>query len=110
MKRYGATSFQLESNDTLHLSDVLYVPGMKRNIVSILALEDKGYKVAFSDGKLLAWQKNSSMVLALELNQRSTKGSFPGNSRTALDCASGPAQSKRDLLFTYQICSRNIFN
>ena len=24
-------------------------------------MEDKGYKVAFSDGKVLAWQKNSNM-------------------------------------------------
>ena len=47
VKGSRATSLQLESNDTLHLSDVLYVPGMKRNIVSISALEDKGYKVAF---------------------------------------------------------------
>ena len=36
------SSLQLESNDTLHLSDVLYVPGMKRNLVSISTLEDKG--------------------------------------------------------------------
>ena len=34
---------------------------MKRNIVSISDLEDKGYKVLFSDGKVLAWHKNSSM-------------------------------------------------
>ena len=54
MKRSGATSLQLESNDTLHISDVLYVLGMKRILVSISALEDKGYKVAFSDGKVLA--------------------------------------------------------
>ena len=34
---------------------------MKRNIVSISTLEDKGYKVEFLDGKVLSWQKNSSM-------------------------------------------------
>ena len=61
MKGFGATFLQLESNDTLHLSDVLYVLGMKRNLVSISALKDKGYKVAFSNGKVLAWQKKSSM-------------------------------------------------
>ena len=53
MKGSGATSLQLESNDTLHLSDVLYVLGMKINLVSISALEGKGYKVAFLDGKVL---------------------------------------------------------
>ena len=52
VKGYGATSLQLESKDMLHLSNMLYVPSMKRN-VSISALEDKGYKVAFSHGKVL---------------------------------------------------------
>ena len=61
VKGSGATSLQLESNDTLHLSDVLYEPGMKRNRVSISALEDKGYKVVFSDGKVLSWKMNSRM-------------------------------------------------
>ena len=40
---------------------MLYVPGMKRNLVSISALEDKGYRVTFADGKVLAWHKDSSM-------------------------------------------------
>ena len=41
VKGFGSTSLQLESNDLLHLNDVVYVPGMKRNLVSISALEDK---------------------------------------------------------------------
>ena len=64
------TSLQLDSNDTLHLSDVLYVPRMKRNLVSISALEGKGYKVAFSDGKVLAWDKNASMDSARVIGVR----------------------------------------
>ena len=54
----------------LHLSDVLYVPGIKRNLVSISSLKDKGYKVAFSDGKVLAWHKNSSMDAAKVIGVR----------------------------------------
>ena len=54
VKGSRATSLQLEFNDTLHLSDVLYVLGMKINLVPILALEEKRYNVAFSDGKILA--------------------------------------------------------
>ena len=61
VKGLGATFLQLESSDTLHLSDVLYVPMMKRNLVSISTLEDKGYRVTFSDRKVLAWHKNSIM-------------------------------------------------
>jgi hypothetical protein len=34
---------------------------MKRNLVSVSALEDKGYEVTFSEGKVLAWHKNSHM-------------------------------------------------
>ena len=61
VKGFGSTSLQLESNDLLHLNDVLYVPGMKRNLVSISDLEDKGYRVTFADGKVLAWHTDSSM-------------------------------------------------
>ena len=55
MKGSGVASLQLESNDTLHLSDVLYVPSMKRDLISISDLEDKEYKVTFSYGKVLGW-------------------------------------------------------
>jgi hypothetical protein len=44
----------------LKLKEVIYVPGMKRNLVSISALEDKGYKITFSElGRVLAWRKDS---------------------------------------------------
>jgi hypothetical protein len=45
---------------------------MKRNLVSIYALEDKGYKVTFSEGRVLAWHKeshiNSSKVIGVQEN------------------------------------------
>jgi hypothetical protein len=61
MKGTGTTSFQLDFGNSLKMSDVLYVPGLKRNIVSTSALEDKGYRVAFIDGKVLIWHKTSSL-------------------------------------------------
>jgi hypothetical protein len=45
VKGTGTTSLQLDSGIPLHLSDVLFVPGMRRNLVSISSLEEKGYKV-----------------------------------------------------------------
>jgi hypothetical protein len=48
VKGVGSSSFQLDFDIPLQLSEVLYVPGMKRNLVSISSLEDKGYKVIFS--------------------------------------------------------------
>ena len=34
------------------MTDVKYVPGLKKNLVSIVMLEDKGYDVVFSKGKV----------------------------------------------------------
>jgi len=43
--------FQREHGAPLTLTDVKYVLGLKKNLVSITMLEDKGYDVLFSKGK-----------------------------------------------------------
>jgi hypothetical protein len=70
VKRVGSSTFQLDSDIPLQLSEVLYVLGMKRNLVSISSLEDNGYKVTFSEGKFLAWHKNSHMDSARMIGVR----------------------------------------
>jgi hypothetical protein len=42
VKGLGTSTFQLDYDIPLQLSEVLYVPRMKRNLVSISALENKG--------------------------------------------------------------------
>eukprot|EP00253_Pinus_taeda_P001578 PITA_01578 len=56
----GRESFALQLNkgNTIYLQEVLYVPDLKKNLVSILTMEDKGYKVAFSDEKVCVWKNN----------------------------------------------------
>eukprot|EP00253_Pinus_taeda_P011735 PITA_11735 len=46
----GTLTFQRESKPPLKVSDVLYVPGMRKNLISISALEDRGYEVLFMGG------------------------------------------------------------
>jgi len=58
VKGVGNVTLQLNQGNTIHLQDVLYLPDLKKNLVSISAMEDKGYKVAFSDGKVRVWKKN----------------------------------------------------
>ena len=58
MKGVGNVTLQLNQGNTIHLQDVLYVLDLKKNLVSILELEDKGYKVNFSNGKVCVWKKN----------------------------------------------------
>eukprot|EP00253_Pinus_taeda_P027856 PITA_27856 len=48
----GTVVFQRENGSPLTLSNVMYVPGLKKNLVSIAMLEDKGYDVVFSLGKV----------------------------------------------------------
>jgi hypothetical protein len=66
----GTSTFQLDSDMQLQLKEVLYVPGMKRNLVSIFSLEDKGYKVTFSEGRVLAWHKDSHINSARVIGVR----------------------------------------
>eukprot|EP00253_Pinus_taeda_P023284 PITA_23284 len=48
----GMVMFQREHGAPLTLTDVKYVPGLKKNRVYVSMLEDKGYHVVFSKGKV----------------------------------------------------------
>ena len=52
---------KLENGAKLHLNNILHVTGLKKNLLSIYFLEDKGDRVAFVDGKVLVWGKDSSI-------------------------------------------------
>jgi hypothetical protein len=43
------------------MRDVLFVIGLRKNILSISALEDRGYIVPFVYGQVLVWPKGSSI-------------------------------------------------
>ena len=55
-KRYSATgigiiTFQRQSGNPFQLKYVMHVPGLKKKLVSVAMLEDRGYDVVFSEGK-----------------------------------------------------------
>jgi len=58
----GTVTFQRESSPPLRLTDVFYVPGLKKNLVSVSCIEDKGFKVLFDDGWVLLYPKGSSAL------------------------------------------------
>jgi len=47
----GTVAFQREHGAPLTLTDMMYVSGLKKNLVSVVMLENKGYDVVFSKGK-----------------------------------------------------------
>ena len=51
IKGVGEASYQLESRKLLNMKDVLYVPGLKKNLLSISGLEKKGFRITFVDGQ-----------------------------------------------------------
>jgi hypothetical protein len=48
----GIVSFKRESGKPLYFVDVLYVPSMTKNLISVSTLKDKGYEVTFRKGKV----------------------------------------------------------
>ena len=48
----GTVTFQREHGASITLANVKYVLGLKKNLVSVAMLEDKGYDVVFSKGKV----------------------------------------------------------
>ena len=42
------------------MKDMLYVLGLKKNLLSISALDEKGMRVAFVDGQVLMWPKGKT--------------------------------------------------
>ena len=43
------------------MKDVLYVTGLKKNLLSISGLEKKGFRVVFVDGQVLMWPKGKTI-------------------------------------------------
>jgi hypothetical protein len=55
----GTIVFHLESRGSLEAQDVLYAPEMKKNLLSVSALENKGFAVLFQNGQVLITFKGS---------------------------------------------------
>ena len=61
IKGVGEASYKLEYVKQLKMKDVLYVPGLKKNLLSISRLEKKGFRVALVDGQVLMWPKGKTI-------------------------------------------------
>ena len=45
----------------MKMKEVLYVPGLKKNLLSISTLDKKGYRAVFIDGHIIMWPKGKSI-------------------------------------------------
>ena len=61
IKGSGEASYKLESRKSLKMKDVLYVPVLKKNVLSISALDANGISVYFVDVQLLMCPKGKKI-------------------------------------------------
>ena len=69
IKGIGEASYKLDSKYPLKMKEVLYVPGLKKNLLSISALDKKRFRVAFIDGQVLMWPKGKSIEDAVVIGE-----------------------------------------
>ena len=61
IKGSGESSYKLESGKYMKMKEVLFVPRLKNNLLSISGLDAKCMRVAFVDGQVLMWPKGKSI-------------------------------------------------
>ena len=81
----GESSYKIDSEKSMKMKDVLYVPGLKKNLLSISTLDKKGFRVAFIDGQVVMWPKGKNIEDAIIIGEE--EGGLyklKGHSETAL--------------------------
>jgi hypothetical protein len=61
IKGVGESNYKLDSGTPMKMKDVLYVPGLKKNLLSISTLDNKCFRVSFIDGEVLMWPKGKTI-------------------------------------------------
>jgi hypothetical protein len=65
IKGGGESTYKLDSRTPMKMKNVLYVPILTKNLLSILALDKNGFKVPFIDGEVLMWPKGKPVEDAI---------------------------------------------
>jgi hypothetical protein len=66
----GTVRFQLESRNMLRVINALWVPKLRRSVLSVSEIEKKGYHVLFQDGQVLFVPRGSSFISTVVLGVR----------------------------------------
>ena len=70
IKVSGESSYKLDSINSMNMKDVLFVPGLKKNLLYIFALDEKGIRVAFVYGQVLIWPKGKTINDAVVIGEK----------------------------------------
>ena len=70
IKGSGESAYKIDSGMSMKMEDVLFVPGLKNNLLSISALNAKGMRVAFVDGQVIMWPKGKTIDDAVVIREQ----------------------------------------
>ena len=69
IKGSGEALYKLDSRKSLNMKNVLYLLGLKKNPLSISALDAKGIRVLFADAQVLMWPKGKEIEDAIVIRK-----------------------------------------
>ena len=84
MKGGGEASYKLDSRKSMKMKDVLFAPGLKKNLHSMYALDAKGIRVAFVEGQVLMWPKGKTIDDAVVIGEQGGLYKLKGQLEQAL--------------------------
>ena len=70
IKGIGEVSYKIDSRTHMKMKEFLYVPSLKKNLLYISSLDNKRYRVAFIDGKVLMCLKGKSIEYAVVIGEQ----------------------------------------
>ena len=70
IKGSGESSSKIDSGKSMKMKDVLFVPGLKKNLLFISVLDAKGMRVAFVYGQVLMWTKGNTFDDAVVIGEK----------------------------------------
>ena len=70
IKGTGESPYKLESGKSMTMKDVLFVPRLKKNLLSIYALYAKRMRVSFIDGQVIMWPKGKTIDDAVVIGEQ----------------------------------------
>ena len=69
IKGSGESSYKLDFGKSMTMKEVLFVLGLKKNLLSIYALDAKGIRVAFIYGQVIMWPKGNTIDDAVVIGE-----------------------------------------
>ena len=70
IKVSGESSYKLDFGKYMKIKDVLFVPGLKKNLLSMSALDAKVMRVVFINGQVLMWPKGKTIDDAVVIGEQ----------------------------------------